>query len=325
MKQRRRKTKKQETFFQKLINWTFTLLLACGLGVQVCNASNSNLKFAQVSDAHYSSFESDTSYKVLSSSPKILDDVIMQINETPSVNFVMFTGDLVNKPKTSQLLEFINKANCLKAPWYGLLGNHDVQEFKMSKSEFFDILCGHNPNFSYKGPYYSFSPKKGYKVICLDTIILNRVTTQGEIYPEELEWLDSELKNAKNDVVIICTHVPIVEPYNSESHRLTNRLEIMELLHKYKNPIIVCSGHYHGSKIIQEDNVLYIDTPSLVTYPCAFRIININNQKKKVVVDVYTKQTRLKDTLNTAKVKVMGASFLAGNPEDQNNTFEIKK
>ena len=54
MKQRRRKTKKQETFFQKLINWTFTLLLACGLGVQVCNASNSNLKFAQVSDAHYS-------------------------------------------------------------------------------------------------------------------------------------------------------------------------------------------------------------------------------------------------------------------------------
>ena len=52
---------------------------------------------------------------------------------------------------------------------------------------------------------------------------------------------------------------------------------------------------------------------------------NANNQKKKVVVDVYTKQTRLKDTLNTAKVKVMGASFLAGNPEDQNNTFEIKK
>ena len=99
----------------------------------------------------------------------------------------------------------------------------------------------------------------------------------------------------------------------------------MELLHKHKNPIIVCSGHYHGSKIIQEDNVLYIDTPSLVTYPCAFRIININNQKKKVIVDVYTKQTRLKDTLNTAKVKVMGASFLAGNPEDQNNTFEIKK
>ena len=53
--------------------------------------------------------------------------------------------------------------------------------------------------------------------------------------------------------------------------------------------------------------------------------IFVNNQKKKVVVDVYTKQTRLKDTLNTAKIKVMGASFLAGNPEDQNNTFEIKK
>lgn len=320
-----RHRKKQETFSQKLANWLFTLVIACCLGVQVCNASNSNLKFAQVSDAHYSSIECDTSYKVLGASSHILEDVILQINETAGVNFVMFTGDLVNKPKKSQLLEFITKANCLNIPWYGVLGNHDVQEFKMSKTEFFDILCGHNPNFSYKGPYYSFCPKKGYKVICLDTIILDRVTTQGEIYQEELQWLDSELKSAKNDVVIICTHVPIVEPYNSESHRLTNRLEVMELFRKYKNPIIVCSGHYHGSKLIQEDNVLYIDTPSLVTYPCAYRIININNQKKKVIVDVYTKQTRLKDVLNTAKIKVMGASFLAGTPEDQNNTFEIKK
>ena len=50
-------------------------------------------------------------------------------------------------------------------PWYGLLGNHDAQEYRMTKDMFFKILCCHNPNFSYQGPYYSFSPKKGYKVI----------------------------------------------------------------------------------------------------------------------------------------------------------------
>lgn len=321
----RRKRRKQETFFQKLINWTFTLVLACCLGIQVCNASSGNLKFAQVSDAHYSSIEKDTSYKVLSASPKILDDVIMQLNETPHLNFVMFTGDLVNKPKESQLLEFIGKANCLNAPWYGLIGNHDVQEYQMPKKMFFDLLCGHNPNFSHKGPYYSFSPKKGYKVICLDTIIIDEITTNGKVSEEQLTWLDNELKSAKGDVVIICSHVPIIEPFRSENHRLRNRVEVMDILHKYKNPIIVCSGHYHGAKLIQEDNILYIDTPSLVTYPCAYRIININNQRKKVIVDVYTKQTRLKDTLNTAKVKVMGSSLLAGSPEDRDNTFELKK
>lgn len=321
----KRRYKKEETMFQKILNWSFTLVLACALGIQVCNASNSNLKFGQVSDAHYSSIEKDTTYKVLESSSQILEDVVLQLNDTLGLDFVMFTGDLVNKPKKSQLLEFISKANCLDVPWYGLLGNHDVQEFKISKSEFFDILCGHNPNFSYKGPYYSFEPKKGFKVICLDTIIIDKITTQGEISEEQLQWLDSELKSAKNDVVILCMHVPVIEPYSSESHRLANRIEVMNILHKYKNPIIVCSGHYHASKLIQEDNILYIDTPSLVTYPCAYRVININNQRKKVIVDVYTKQTRLKTVLNTAKIKVMGASFLAGTPEDQNNTFEIKK
>lgn len=321
----KRRYKKKESVFHKILNWSFTILLACFLGVQVCNASNYNLKFAQVSDAHYSSFEADTQYKVLKSSPSILEDVILQINNITGTDFVVFTGDLVNKPKKSQLLEFISKANCLNVPWYGVLGNHDVQEYKISKSEFFDILCGHNPNFSYKGPYYSFIPKKGFKVICLDTIILDRVTTNGEISQEQLEWLDCELKKSKNDVVIICMHVPIVEPFSSENHRLTNRIEVLEILHKYKNPIIVCSGHYHASKVIQEDNILFVDTPSLVTYPCAFRVININSQKKKVIVDVYTKQTRLNDALNNAKVKVMGASFLAGNPEDQNGTFELKK
>lgn len=320
-----RRYKKRETFFSKLVNWTFTLLIAGFLASMLSSASAHNLKFAQVSDAHYSSIEADTTYKVLKSSPQILDDVILQINNTPHLDFVMFSGDLVNKPKESQLLEFISRANCLNVPWYGLLGNHDVQEYKLSKEMFFNLLCGHNPAFSYKGPYYSFVPKKGFKVICLDTIILDRVTTNGEVSQEQLEWLDKELKESKNDVVVICMHVPIMEPYNSESHRLLNRMEVLEVLHKYKNPIIVCSGHYHGTKLIQEDNILYIDTPSLVTYPCAFRIININNQRKKVIVDVYTKQIRLKDVLNTAKVKVMGASFLAGSEYDKDNTFEIEK
>lgn len=320
-----RKHKRKETFLQKLTNILFTLTIAFVLGFHVMGANASNLKFAQVSDAHYTSIENDTSYKVLGSSPQILEDVIMQINETPNIDFVMFTGDLVNLPRESQLLEFITKANYLKCPWYGLLGNHDAQEYRLSKEMFFKILSGHNPCFSFNGPYYSFSPQKGYKVICLDTIILDKMTAKGEIYPEELEWLDNELKKAKNDIVIICMHVPIVEPYSSESHRLINRVEVLQILHKYKNPIIVCSGHYHGSKIVQDDNILFIASPSLVTYPCAYRVINISSRRNKVIIDVYTRQTRLKNVLNAAKVKVMGASFLIGNPEDQNNTFEINK
>ena len=322
---KRQNKQKKFSFFHNLINWTFTMALAIILGFQVLDASASNLKFAQVSDAHYSSIEANTSYKILKESPAVLDDVISQINSSSKTDFVLFTGDLVNQARKSQLLEFIDKANTLKCPWYPLLGNHDVQEYVLTKDVFFDIMCEHNPNFNYTAPYYSFSPKKGFKVICLDTIILDEMTANGRVSEEQLKWLDSELKEAKDDVVIIGMHVPIIEPYPSEGHRLLNRMEVKTLLNKYKNPIIVCSGHYHGSKIKQENNILYIDSPSLVTFPCAFRYINICTQRHKVIIDVCTKQTRLEKVLNTAKIKVMGASFLFGTPEDRDNTFIIKR
>jgi len=321
----RRHKRNKETLLQFILNWTFTIILACGIGMQVFGASDANLKFAQISDSHFSTIEKDTDYKVLSQSSNILDDVVMQINQVPDIDFTMFTGDLVNKPKESQLMEFINHANCLSAPWYAIDGNHDVQQYCMPKDKFFKILCCHNANFSFEGPYYAFTPKDGYRVICLDTIILDRMTTNGEVDEKQLKWLKDELKEAKNDVVIICMHVPIVEPYHSESHRLLNRVDVLEALHKYDTHIIVCSGHVHGSKIIQDKNILYIDTPSLVTYPCSYRIININNQRKKVIIDVYTKQTRVQSALNTAKMKVLASSHFAGTPEDQNNTFEIEK
>ncbi len=318
------KKRHKNSIITTLFNWTFTLFIALLLGFQVLDASANNLKFAQVSDAHYSSDEKNTSYKVLEYSGAILDDVISQINGASKVEFVLFTGDLVNKPKETQIIEFSEKANRLNSTWYPILGNHDVQEHIMPKEKFMEIVNKNNDSFDLAKPYYSFSPKKGYRVLCLDSIILDDMTTNGKISEEQLKWLDCELSNAKNDIVIIGLHVPVVEPYYGESHRLLNRNEVKQLLHKYEMPIIVCSGHYHGSKIIQEKNVLYIDSPSLVTYPCAFRFINIITQRNGVKISVYTKQTRLNNALNKAKIKVMGASFLIGTPEDRDNTFFIK-
>ena len=94
----KRYKRKKESFFSKIINCVLTLLIACAIGSQVCTAANNNLRVAQVSDAHFSSFEENTSYKFLKKSPELLDDVIFQINTSGPYDFVMFTGDLVNKP-----------------------------------------------------------------------------------------------------------------------------------------------------------------------------------------------------------------------------------
>lgn len=318
--------KKDTTIFAKLFSLVLVLILACVIGTQGCGANSSNLKFAQISDVHYSNFEKDTSFKLLSESAQLLDDAVCQVNDTPNIDFIMFTGDMVNLPREEQLLDFIKHANLLYRPWYVVLGNHDISHSgRLNKKLYFDILNGHNQNFNFTTPYYSFCPKKGYKVIGLDTIIDYRMTSQGEVSEEQLQWLKKELDDSKGDVVIIFTHVPLIEPFPSENHRLINSYEVKLLLKKYDNPIIVCSGHYHATKIFQEHNVLFISTPSLVSYPNAFRIINICPHRNKVLVDVYLKETNLKALQNKAKNKGLGSNMLYGSEADRTNTFELPR
>ena len=316
--------KKKESFFSKVVNFVLTIIVACAIGSQVCTAANNNLRIAQVSDAHFSSFEENTSYKFLKKSGDLLDDVIFQINTSGPYDFVVFTGDLINVPKSDELEKFINHANKLVYPWYAIDGNHDIDiDGKLSKEKFLKILANHNDNMNQKNIYYAFTPKKGFRVICLDSIIDYKLTAIGEISNEEFLWLKQELEEHEKDTVVVCTHVPIIEPYSSANHKLLNEYEVRKLLKTHKNPVIVLQGHYHAVKAKQDDNLLVISCPSLVTYPNAFRVININSNKNRTLVDVYLKETNLKDIQSRSKLRLMGSDKLYGEETDRNTTFKL--
>ena len=321
----KRYKRKKESFFSKIINCVLTLLIACAIGSQVCTAANNNLRVAQVSDAHFSSFEENTSYKFLKKSPELLDDVIFQINTSGPYDFVMFTGDLVNKPKVSELEKFITHANNLVYPWYAIDGNHDISiDGPLTKRKFLETLAANNDNMQQENIYYAFTPKKGFRVICLDSIIDYKLTSNGEISNEEFIWLTQELEKHAKDTVIVCSHVPIIEPFSSPNHKMQNEYEVRKLLKTHKNPLIVLQGHYHTTKIIQDDNMLVVACPSLVTYPNAFRVININSNKQRTLVDVYLKETNLKDIQSRSKLRLMGTERLYGEESDRNASFELK-
>ena len=257
---------KKESFFSKIINCVLTLLIACAIGSQVCTAANNNLRVAQVSDAHFSSFEENTSYKFLKKSGELLDDVIFQINTSGPYDFVMFTGDLINKPKVSELEKFISHANNLIYPWYAIDGNHDISiDGPLTKRKFLATLAEANDNMQQENIYYAFTPKKGFRVICLDSIIDYKLTSNGEISNEEYLWLTQELEKHAKDTVIVCSHVPIVEPFSSPNHKMQNEYEVRKLIKSHKNPVIVLQGHYHTTKIIKDDNMLVVACPPLVT------------------------------------------------------------
>lgn len=323
---RKKYIKKKESLISRFVNFILTIVVACAIGSQMCTAANNNLRIAQVSDIHFSTFEENTSYKFLKQSPSLLDDVIFQINTSGPYDFVMITGDLVNKPKVNELEQCLTHIQKLAYPWYAINGNHDIAiDGPLTKSKFMEILAKYNNKIPQGHNYYAFSPKRGYRVICLDSIIDYKLTSNGEIYQEQFKWLENELNNHKNDTIIVCTHVPIVEPYSSANHKMINEYEVRRLLKTHKNPVIVLQGHYHCARIKQDENLLVITSPSLVTYPNAFRVININTNKNKVSVDVYLKETNLKNIQSSSKMRVMGSNLLYGDEADRNTCFKLRK
>ena len=76
---------------------------------------------------------------------------------------------------------------------------------------------------------------------------------------------------------------------------------------------------------MQIDNVLYVSTPSLVSYPNAFRIITVTNHRKKVVFNIEYKETRLKNIQKLAKIMVFASNIYSGEEKDHSGTFELKR
>lgn len=326
-KSRKRHVIKKETSMTRIKNWSISLLLSAGMlwGLQ-CYSGTSSLRFAQVSDAHFYSGSNNTTFKMIGESPKLLDDAIEQINATPNVSFVMFTGDQIDKPFEKELSAFLPHTEKLNMPWYFTFGNHDTMfGGYLTPRVYMDLVNNYNTNYKFEKSYYSFTPQKGYKAIVLDTIIRDRLTSNGQIGEEQLQWLDKELANAKNDTVLIFMHVPVLEPYNSPNHRLLDADKMEEILNKYKNPIGVFQGHYHGAKITQKGNILYVSCPSMVSYPNAFRMITVTNYKNRVVFDIENKETNLKNIQKLSKLLVFGITVYTGEAKDQNATITIKK
>lgn len=317
----------QTNFFTTLKNTFITLFLTFAMlwGLRAYSTSAS-LKFVQLSDVHFLENGANTAFKMVGETPRLLDDAVNQINEQNDLDFVMITGDLIDKGLEKELSAALTHVNNLRYPWYFAFGNHDrcVGGYLDTKL-FMDKLKDANPNYKFNKSYYAFTPKKGYRVIVLDDIITNEVTSQGFVDEEQYQWLNKELNKASKDVVLIFMHVPLIEPFASPNHRLRNAAKVMSLIESYKNPIGVFQGHYHAARIIQHDNVIYVNSPSLVSYPNAFRMVNVTNYKDRVTFEFSWFETREKTIQKMAKLLVLAGMIYTGEQKDQTGVYEIKK
>ena len=310
-------------FLKKFFIFVLLFCLFFGLEPEVLAAK---LKFVQVSDVHFSTVREDTSYKLLARSRELLEDAVKQINEMKNVDFVMFTGDLIDQPNVESFEEVMPYVNKLNAPWYFTLGNHDTTDNgEMTKSKIISLLLANNPNLNINSLYYSFTPKKGFKVIVLDSVIDEKSVSTGVLTQDQLKFVDFTLKKSKKDVVLIFMHHPLFQPFRVDNHKLTNDKEFYALLEKYNMPIAVFSGHYHMTKIIRHGNILSVSTPALITYPNAFRAVIISNNRKEAVFNFLFYETGLKELQKKTKFIAYQKDRLTGKPNDRTCTIVIDK
>ncbi len=288
------------------------------------------LKFAQVSDVHLSE-SIDTTYKVLSHSKELLDSVISEINQTKGIDFVAFTGDMVNEPTKQNYKNFLTSLVELKYPAILVFGNHDSAkeahdpEF-LVKSSVVDIIQRSNPYQNYGKPYFAFSPNNDYRTIVLDTTEGYEGQSNGFLPQEQLDFLDHEINANQDKIIIIFQHHPVIEPFKSADHMLLNAQEYLAILKKYeKTPIAIFTGHYHASRIVQRGHILHVTSPSLVTFPNSYRTVKITNYDDRVIFNFDFHETKLKEVQNKSKAGLIATAAFYGIPSDRTAEITIRK
>jgi len=231
------------------------------------------LRIVQVTDTHYKSGVNE----------EIVQTAIKKINKIKGVDFVIFTGDNIDKSNEDDLINFLEMATKVKRPYYIMMGNHDAYKFSgIPKDTFVEYVQAYNrhqpkPSFKYN---YKFSPKAGILVVMLDGATPMIPSSHGYFQEATLKYFDKLLTKNKDKKVLIFQHFPVIIPTaERKNHNILEVEKYQEILDKHDNVVLIASGHYHENKeTIDKKGVHHISTTSL-GHCRGFNIIDVNYSK----------------------------------------------
>lgn len=253
----------------KLVVFIFVFVIAQGVYAK-------ELKFVQITDSHFSAAGADYANLGKETSVKILENTINDVNSVPNLDFVVFTGDNIDKSNSNDLKEFLLIANRLNVPYYMVIGNHEVfksQDF--TKKDYMKIVYRYSKNCRETKPNYVFE-KKGIVFIVVDGTKEVIPGPSGYYKKDTLKWLDKQLTKYKHSKVVILQHFPLVEPYFHRSHTTYKIEDYFAVLKKHNNVIGIFSGHYHANGEKMVDGIYHVSTPALIVPPHDYKIVEID-------------------------------------------------
>ena len=307
----------------KKISLTFTtfLILTIALFIGTNAAFTQEIKIVQFSDVHLDTKNPDKPARKFAQSVPMFQKAIKKVNAIKP-DMVIFSGDMVNKPDENEFDIFLKNAKDLDMEFYPVVGNHDVGVGGgLTKQKIIEKINKNCAWLNLSSTSY-FIIKGEYLFIFMDGSNDKQITSKGTFSKETLQFLDRTLTLYPYKKVIIVQHFPLLPPFKSPSHEITNRNEYFDVLDRHKNVIMVLSGHYHASHAAQRNNVLYITTPSMIEYPHAFRYLTVDSDKKNVIIKsqlvMDIDQNDKEDTTNAISRLKLGL------PSDNDFTVKLK-
>ena len=255
----------------------------------------------------------DKDRKLLRESRELLEEVILYI-ENSDAAFVLIPGDLTKdgeKINHIRMTEFLTRINKSGKKAYVVPGNHDINvpaafryegERKervptVSSEEFAEIYApfgfGDAVIRDENSLSYVAEPVEGLWLLALDACRYKEnpaegyPVTAGKFSKQTMNWIQDVLIEAgnQNKSLIAMMHHGVLEHYKKQKKHfgeyVVDKHKKVSALLADHGVRLVFTGHYHAQDITMKTFgrnkfIIDIQTGSLVTYPCPYRLVSIS-------------------------------------------------
>ena len=277
----------------------------------------------------------DDDRKLLVLSHEILSTAVEKvINE--NADFILVSGDLTKDGEKichQGVVKALRKIESSGVNVYVIPGNHDInnsesvqyqgdqtspvptindEEFKTMYHEFGYKEAINEDSHSLS---YVIEPVEGLWVLALDSVRWkenrpgHHPITDGAFSFETMEWIENQLILAKKKkkAVIALLHHGIMEHYPANEkfygQYVIDESETISKLFATYGVHLAFTGHFHAQDITKkefknsDDFIFDIETGSLVTAPCPYRLIEISNGHTASIKSKFIESIPSKDNL----------------------------
>ena len=204
------------------------------------------LQFVQISDSHIG-FNRPENPDVT----ETLRAAVARINGTGEAPaFLLHTGDLTHLSKPAQFDTLQQVLTDVKAPVFYVPGEHDILE---DDGKSFLERFGKNT----KGAGWHSFDHSGVHFIGLVNVVNLKAGGLGSLGPEQLEWLERDVKHLKSSTpIVVFAHIPLWSIYPDWGWGTDDSAKALSYLKRFGS-VAVLNGHIHQVMQKVEGNVTF--------------------------------------------------------------------